>query len=356
MTAQKLFLNACHCKNRERPPVWLMRQAGRALPEYRALREKHGFMEMLSEEALITEISLQPWRRFKMDAVIVFADILLLPWKMGMDLQFIEGEGPKFSKGIASEKDLNALKPIDPKADCPFLLNALRGIKKEIKEEAALLGFAGSPWTVASYICDGFDALRNRNPNLLEKTLERLTQETVVYLKAQIRAGVDAIQIFDSWGGALSPKDYAIWSGPYIKEIVGALKTSGVPIIIYIKESGPLLEEMLATGADVISVGWETPLKRCRSLSVKKEQKVTGTFCTAIQGNFNPHNLMQATPEEIRQQTEAMLKEMAGYPGYIANLGHGVLPKTPVENIGAFVKSVQQSAVSGQLSEKNYKK
>ncbi len=310
-----------------------MRQAGRALPEYRALREKHGFMEMLSTPELIVEISLQPWRRFKMDAVIVFSDILLIPWKMGMDLKFIEGQGPKFSKLIEEEKDLNLLKKIGPEKDCPFLLKALRQIRKEIGKEAALLGFAGSPWTVASYIVK--EGVRSK------KVLEYLTEETIAYLKAQIEAGVDAIQIFDSWGGSLSVEEYAIWSAPYIKELVSRLKPTGVPIILYIKESAPLLKQMVATGADVISVGWETPLPRYLTLSGPKAPTAKYRQ-VAIQGNFNPHVLMQAKPEEIVTQTQIMLEEMKGCPGYIANLGHGVLPKTPVENIAAFVNTVKE--------------
>lgn len=326
------FLKACHTENTGRPPVWLMRQAGRFLPEYRALREKQDFMTLLKTEELITEVSLQPWRRLRMDAVIVFADILLLPHVMGMDLKFLEGQGPKFSKLIAAEKDLNELKPFKAEKDIPFLLKALHNIRKETGDEAALIGFAGSPWTVASYILASFDKLKMNEPALLKKALERLTEETIAYLSAQIGAGVDAIQIFDSWGGVLSPEDYKIWSAPYIREIVAALKPGGVPIIVYVKESLPHLEAMLATGADVLSVGWETPLEDVR-------KKVSGKV--AIQGNFNPHILMQATPAEIGRRTQEMLETMRGCPGYIANLGHGILPKTPVENVAAFVKTVK---------------
>ena len=336
MNSLQRFSNACFCKNKDRPPVWLMRQAGRFLPEYRALREKHDFMTLLKTDELITEVSLQPWRRLHMDAVIVFADILLLPNVMGMDLNFLEGQGPKFTQLIASQKDLDSLKPLEPKKDIPFLLSALHNIRKEIKEDAALLGFAGSPWTVASYIMDDFEKVREKNPELLKNTLTRLTHETIIYLSAKMDAGVDAIQIFDSWGGVLSPEDYRVWSAPYIKEIVSALKKRGVPIILYVKESGPHLQTMLETGCDVISIGWETSLE-------KAKQKALGK--TAIQGNLNPHILMQATPDEIRQQTQTMRKTMQDYPGYIANLGHGILPKTPVENVKTFVETVSASSL-----------
>jgi len=173
---------------------------------------------------------------------------------------------------------------------------------------------------------------KNTADALLKRVLERLTKETISYLSAQIEAGVDAIQIFDSWGGSLTPEEYSIWSAPYIKDIVKALNPRGVPIIIYVKESEKLLGPMLETGADVISVGWETPLATARE---KAKDKL------AIQGNFNPHILMQATPQEVRTQTQNMLKRMEGYPGYIANLGHGVLPKTPIENVAAFVETVK---------------
>ncbi len=223
------------------------------------------------------------------------------------------------------------------------MTTALKKIKKEIGNAAALIGFAGSPWTVASYLLQ--DCSKN---TVLEKTLNRLTQETIVYLKAQIEAGVDVIQIFDSWGGTLSAEEYGRWSGSYIKEIINSLggvtmdngqrttdqlrgREKEIPVILYIKESRHLLKEMLATGADVISIGWETPLEAAKEIAQGK---------AAIQGNFNPHILMQATPAEIAKKTETMLETMKGYPGYIANLGHGVLPKTPVENVEAFVETI----------------
>ncbi|MBI4125787.1 MAG: uroporphyrinogen decarboxylase [Deltaproteobacteria bacterium] len=325
------FVKACHREIISQPPVWLMRQAGRHLPEYRALRDQHDFLEMLTTEELIVEVSLQPWRRYQTDAVIVFSDILLLPKVMGMNLMFLEGQGPKFRKLIANEEDLKALKKFEAERDIPFLTGALKKIKKEIGDRAALIGFAGSPWTVASYMLKDPST---RSGYLLKSCLERLVQETVPYLQAQIEAGAEAIQIFDSWGGNLKAKEYAEWSGSYIKEIVQALRPSGVPCILYIKNSRHLLKEMLAAGPDVISVGWETPLEETKKAAEGK---------AAIQGNFNPHILMQSKPETIAQETQKMLETMKGYPGYIANLGHGVLPKTPVENVKAFVDTVQQS-------------
>lgn len=340
MNSLTRFRNACLCQKVDRPPVWLMRQAGRYLPEYQLLRARHSFLDLLQTEELIVEISLQPWRALSMDAVIVFSDILLLPMTMGMDLKFLEGQGPKFSKLIENEKELQTLKTHHPKEDVPFLLSSLRQLKKELKEKAALIGFAGSPWTVASYITKNFERVKEENPSLLKKILTRITDETKIYLNAQIEAGVDCIQIFDSWGGILSASDYFSWSGIYIKEIIDYLKPRGVPIIIYVRDSKHLLNEMAKTGADVLSIGWESSLSDAKKVCKGKQ---------AIQGNLNPHILMNATPEEIGLQTQNMLKEMNEYPGYIVNVGHGVLPKTPVENVRAFVKSCQQSALSYQL-------
>lgn len=330
MLSQERFLNACRCEKVDRPPVWLMRQAGRHLPEYLALRAKHSFLEMLTAEELIVEISLQPWRRYQMDAVIVFSDILLLPMVKGMELKFLEGQGPKFPKLIATQDDLKNLKVFDPK-NISFLSNALKKIKREIGEKAALLGFAGSPWTVASYITQDFDSLRQTNPALLKNILEMLVAETTAYLKTKIEAGVDAIQIFDTWGGTLSAEEYREWSAPYIQAIFSNLKPIGIPTILYVRDSAHLLKLMVETGCDVLSIGWETDLTRAKEVAKGK---------IAIQGNLNPHILANTTPEEVRTRTQNMLNEMADYPGYIANLGHGVLPKTPVENVEAFVKTV----------------
>lgn len=332
MKEKSIFLQSCQKNRTPRPAVWLMRQAGRHLPEYNALRAQHDFLEMLTKEELIVEVSLQPWRRYQMDAVIVFSDILLLPMAMGMKLMFLEGQGPKFKKLIETEKDLESLKSLKPKKDIPFLLGALKKIKKTVGDGAALIGFAGAPWTVASYM-GTFPYVIRKSDNRGERPLlHRLTQETIVYLQAQIDAGVDAIQIFDSWGGSLKTEEYWEWSGRYIKEVITALKPAGVPITLYIKDSWHLLTEMMATGCDVISVGWETPLEEAKKLAQGK---------VAIQGNFNPHILMQASPVEVAAATQKMLATMKDYPGYIANLGHGVLPKTPVENVKTFVETVK---------------
>lgn len=309
MKPSQRFLNACHREATDRPPVWLMRQAGRHLPEYQALREQHPLLAMMKNPDLVFEASLQPWRRYQTDAVIVFSDILILPNALGMDLEFIEGKGPRLTGEIS--------RPFNPN-NILFLTEGLRRLKMELKEKAALIGFAGAPWTVSKYI--------SAAPS--KKILERLAEETARYLSAQIAAGADVVQIFDSWGGTLTAQDYMEWSGNYICEIVAALH---VPTILFVKESGHLLKEMKKTGAHVISVGADTPLPKARDLLKGR----------AIQGNLDPELLMNGSVAEIRNATQIMIEAMKDYPGYIANLGHGVLPETPVENVTTFVEAVR---------------
>lgn len=325
MRPRERFVQAAKKEVLDRPPVWLMRQAGRHLPEYRAVKEKKSFMQMVKSEEIIFEVTLQPWRRYKMDCVVVFADILLIPDAMGMGLSFSQGKSPQFEKPIRDFSDLKNLRATDPSRDFPYLLKTLKRLRLELGDDAALLGFAGSPWTVMSYMTQSAD------PKLKKQILERLTEETIDYLLAQVESGVDAVQIFDSWGGRLTPEEYREWSLPYIVRICEALQKKGTPVILYIKESRPLLNEMCESGATVISVGSDTPLAEAATLARGK---------VAIQGNLSNELMVSATPEEIRQATEAMLQEMKDFPGYIANLGHGLLPETPIENVRSFVESI----------------
>lgn len=326
MLPKERFLKSAKRALPDRPPVWMMRQAGRHLPEYRAVKEKHSFMEMVRDEEIVVDVTLQPWRRYRTDGVVVFSDILLIPDAMGMGLSFARGEGPQFARPIRDRADLKALRSTDPSRDFPFLLRGLKRLRAELKDDAALLGFAGSPWTVMSYMTQSRDA------KLKKEILERLTEETIQYLLAQVEAGADCVQIFDSWGGRLSPEEYREWSLPYVARICEAIQKTGVPVIIYIKESRPLLSEMLASGADVISIGSDTPLAKAKALARGR---------AAIQGNLSNELMATATPDEIATATAAMLEEMKDFPGYIANLGHGILPETPIENVSAFVETVK---------------
>ncbi len=347
-TPRARFLAAAARQITDHPPVWLMRQAGRHLPEYRELRAQHDFMAMLSTPDLITEISLQPWRRYKTDAVIVFADILLLPWKKGMGLKFVEGQGAVFDFLLHTQDDWRALKPFDAAAQVPFLTESLRTLRATLQDDAALIGFAGSPWTVASYICASFEEMKIQNPDTLHFILQQLTLDTIQYLFAQIESGIDTLQIFDSWGGLLTAEEYDTWSGGYIRQIVRAVKERAqkigrtIPLTLFLKDSHRLLEPMLATEADVLSIGYESDIALTRARCKNH---------VALQGNFHSDILLNATPSEVARATEQMLQAFAGYPGYIANLGHGVLPKTPVENVEAFVKTVHSAKDSSLCSE-----
>lgn len=326
MLSKERFIKSAKRALPDRPPVWMMRQAGRHLPEYRAVKENHTFMEMVRDEEIVVDVTLQPWRRYRTDGVVVFADILLIPDAMGMGLSFTRGEGPQFARPIRDRADLKTLRPTDPSRDFLFLLNGLKRLRAELGDNAALLGFAGSPWTVMSYMT------QSRDVKLKKEILERLTEETIQYLLAQIEAGVDCVQIFDSWGGRLSPAEYREWSLPYVAHICGAIQKTGVPVIIYIKESRPLLSEMLETGADIISIGSDTPLEEAKALACGR---------AAIQGNLSNELMVTASPDEVAAVTRAMLTEMKDFPGYIANLGHGLLPETPIENVAAFVDAVK---------------
>ena len=334
LTSRERFLNACRCRPVDRPPVWLMRQAGRYLPEYQAIRAKHNFITMATTPELIVDISLQPWRRFQMDAVIVFSDILIPPRAMGMDLNFIEGEGPQFSNPIRTEKDIDALTLLNPARDVPFLLQSLKILRSELKNQAALIGFAGAPWTTAAYMINGEikDWILER-PQQLRKLLDKMTEAIGGYVAAQIAAGVDVIQFFDTWGGLLTPEEFQEWSAPYLKKLIAKVRATQTPTILFVKNSAPHLAGMLATDCDVISVSEETKIATAR--------KIVGPQ-KSIQGNLDPQLLLTGTPDQVRTAARELLQTIAGHPGHIINLGHGVLPKTPVDNVAALVETVRQ--------------
>ncbi len=324
--SRERFLKACRSEPVDRPPVWLMRQAGRYLPEYQSIRAKHSLLEMFTTTELIVEASLQPWHRFGMDAVIVFSDILIPSRAMGMSLDYVEGKGPQFSDPICFPDQIQKLKSFDPLVACPFLYNGLQQLRSKLGKTTALIGFCGTPWTTAHYMLEKEIAIwKKEQPKKLAQLLSLLTENLISYLLAQVESGVDVVQLFDSWGGLLSPAEYEQWSGQYVAAIVQALQAKKIPVILFVKESAALLQPMLQTGADVLSVGSATDMN-----------SVSG----AVQGNLDSEILLHASVEEVQQKTKEMLYSMRGRSGYIANLGHGVLPKTPVENVEAFVESV----------------
>ena len=338
MNSRERFLNACRRSPVDRPPVWLMRQAGRYLPEYRELREKYDFLTMCRQAELIYEISLQPWHRFAMDAVIVFSDILLPLQAMGPKLKFEENRGPIFEYAVRTKEAVDQLLIPEVRLSFRFLLEAIENLRYEIKEDAALLGFIGAPWTLAVYLIEGGSGdfqtalqLLRDEPSVVEKLMDKIATVTAALAVEQVRAGADAIQIFDTWGGLLTPAQYRRHVLPHLQNVVREIQKVKVPVILFIKKSAALLDEMLSSGADVVSVGSDIHLP-----------DVLGQIGdrAAFQGNLDPEILLRS-PSMVERETRRLLDSIGNRSGYIANLGHGVLPQTPVESVKAFVETVK---------------
>ena len=327
MDSRRLFLAACRHERVDRPPVWLMRQAGRYLPEYQKIKARYDFMEMCRTPDLAVEISLQPWRRFGMDAVIVFSDILIPCEAMGQELYFDE-QGPHLSPLIHSEDSLKKLSLLDPEKT-RFLFETLSILKRELKDKAALIGFCGSPWTTAAYMMGKANTVIKEDPKILHALLEKVTRSLIPYVQGQIDSGVDMIQIFDTWGGRLSREEYRRFSLPYISEMIKTIDKR-VPVAVYCQNNCTLIDLVAQTGCDILSIDWTLSLQEAR-------QKIPSTM--GLQGNLDPQILFQSL-EDIRKSTQAMLASNARHPGYIANLGHGVMKGTPVESVKAFVDTV----------------
>jgi len=343
MNPRERFLSACRRQPVDRHPVWLMRQAGRYLPEYQELREKYDFLTICKRPDLILEASLQPWRRFGMDAVIIFSDILLPLHAMGARLTFEDGVGPRFESTVRTEKEIEKLEIPRARISFSYILEAIQNVRHEIKDNAALLGFVGAPWTLAAYLIEGgsgdFKAALNimrESPGILSKLMDKITTAVTHLAVEQVRAGCDAIQIFDTWGGLLGPAQYRELALPHLKKISDEIRKAAAPAIIFIKKSSSLLEEMVDSGADVISIGTDLDLKD--AISRVKDRR-------AVQGNLNPEILLRSA-STVERETQKLLDVAGNRPGYIANLGHGVLPNTPVESVGAFVETVKRNAIA----------
>lgn len=340
MTPKQRFIKTCRCEPVDRPPVWMMRQAGRYLPEYRALRDQHRTLEMMRTPKIAAEITLQPVTRLGVDAAILYSDILILPDALGLGLEFREGEGPVFNKPVRTEDDVNRLWVDRVESGCAFVPEAIRLIRKDLPADFPLLGFAGAPLTVAHYMIgargsnDGVDVKRFclEQPAVFEALLTTLVDTTIRYLKLQVEAGVDAIQLFDTWAGTFSAPQYRAWAMPYSRRVIRAVQDMGVPVILYIKGGAHLLDDMLASGADVVSLDWRVDPKEARKKSAGK---------VALQGNFDPA-MLYASPEQIAQMTEEMMDAFGDAPGHIVNLGHGILPTVPVENAQAFIDTAKR--------------
>ncbi len=329
----------------DRTPVWIMRQAGRYLPEYRAVRAKAGsFMALCTNPELACEVTLQPLLRYPLDAAILFSDILVIPHAMGVGLSFAEGEGPRIARPIRSEAEVLALPVPDPEDKLRFVLDAVGLIRRELGGRVPLIGFAGSPWTVATYMVEGgstkdfprIRGLRKAEPRTLHALLEKLARATTAYLNAQIAAGVQAVMIFDTWGGALSTPDYLEFSLAYMQQMLAGLAREPegrrVPVILFTKGGGIWLARMAATGADALGIDSATELAAAR--------KATGDR-VALQGNLDPR-LLHEPPDWIRHEVARVLESYGRGPGHVFNLGHGVQPETDPEHVAAMVAAVHE--------------
>lgn len=332
-----LLLKALNGESVSRPPVWMMRQAGRYLPEYIRIREKYGFFERCQTPELACEITLQPVDIIGVDAAILFSDILVVPQAMGLEVQLVESIGPLLPEPIKTAKDLERITVPDVDDRLHYVFDAIKLIKKELNGRVPLIGFAGAPWTLLCYMVqgkgsktfDGAKAFCYTQPETARQLLQMITDTTIAYLKKQIQAGADVVQVFDSWGGLLSPHDFEEFSLKYIRQIVAAVKDEA-PVIVFAKGAWHSLSEMAATGAHGLGVDWCIKPEMARSFAGRE---------VTLQGNFDPAKLLSPIPiieREVKQMIQAFGKDR-----YIANLGHGILPNVPVDHARAFVNAVK---------------
>lgn len=336
MPKNDLLLKALRGEEVPRPPVWMMRQAGRYLPEFMALKDKYDFFTRCQTPELAAEITLQPIRRFPLDAAIIFSDILVIPQAMGLPFEMRPGVGPWLENPVRSISDVEKLHSGNINNELQYVFDALKLTKQGLNDEIPLIGFAGSPWTIFCYAVQGqgsknFDkakAFAFTQPEAAHLLLQKITDVTIHYLKEKNNSGADVIQVFDSWGGMLSPEDYMEFSYPYIEQIVNALYEE-VPVVVFAKGCWFALEEMSRSNASALGVDWTVSPQTARDL--------TG-FRKTLQGNFDPSRLL-SPPEKIQDMVKEMIDGFGTFK-YIANLGHGILPNVPVENAAAFIDAV----------------
>lgn len=319
-----------------------MRQAGRYLPEYRAVRKKADFMTMCKTPELAAEVTLQPVDLIGVDAAIIFSDILVVPEAMGMELEITEGKGPVFPHPIRNEADAKKLKEIDPGQELKYVLDAVALTKKELNQRVPLIGFCGSPWTLLTYMVEGqgaknFSIIKNfiyNQPALAHALLDKITRVTADYLNAKIQAGVDAVQIFDTWGGLLSPHDFETFSLPYMEKIIRRIRPKDIPVILFAKGVHFSYPKLVESGADVIGLDW--------SMEIGAVRKLTGDK-VALQGNMDP-TVLYAGHEYIRGEALRIMRSFGHGSGHVFNLGHGILPDVPPENLKALVRCVKEES------------
>jgi len=337
------FLRALLKEPVDRTPVWMMRQAGRYLPEYRATRAKAGsFLDLCKNKELASEVTLQPLARYPLDAAILFSDILTIPDAMGLELRFAEGEGPIFDKPIKTQADVDRLFVPDMGSDLGYVMDAVSTIRTDLKGSVPLIGFSGSPWTLATYMVEGgsskqFGKVKGMmfdQPKMMHQILDVLADSVTAYLNAQIEAGAQAVQIFDTWGGLLTPRDYKAFSLNYMAKIVdGLIKEKDgrkVPCILYTKGGGQWLEVMADTGADCLGIDWTMDMADARAQVGDR---------VSLQGNMDP-TILYASPDRIREEVKVVLDSYGKGEGHIFNLGHGIHPGIDPENVDAFINAV----------------
>jgi uroporphyrinogen decarboxylase len=357
LTARERFVRAAHCQPVDRPPVWLMRQAGRALPEYRKLKETYTFVQLVQNPELAVEVTLQPMRRFGFDAAILFSDILVIPEAMGQTYHFKETGGVVMDFAVTSKTDIEKLSVERVVKRLSYVDKALRLTRKELGDQTALIGFSGSPWTLATFMMEGASVpkysralqLFREDPKTYFALAEKLTAAVIAYLQMQIATGVDALQIFDSHGGHLAPTEFQEASGRWMKEIIsqlqgravsplpadgahGVTRPTNVPIIAFSLGTHGNWNDLIATGANVIGIDWQTSLAEARKLIPEN---------IGLQGNLPPSLISDATPEVVARETKIILETMRGRAGHIFNLGHGLTPGAKLENIAALVETVK---------------
>ncbi len=357
MTNRQRFLAAARCQPLDRPPVWLMRQAGRALPEYRKLKETYTFVQLVQNPELAVEVTLQPVRRFGFDAAILFSDILVIPEALGQTYHFKETGGVQMDFAVTSKTDIEKLSVERVVEHLSYVDRALRILRKELGDKTALIGFSGSPWTLATFMMEGASvpkysralALLREDPKTYYALAEKLTAAVSAYLQMQIAAGADAVQIFDSHGGHLAATEFQEASGRWMKEIIsqlqdrtgsplptdgahGVTRPTSVPAIAFSLGTHRNWSDLIASGANVLGIDWQTPMAEAR--------KIIPAYI-ALQGNLSPALIAEATPEGVVAETKNILEAMRGRPGHIFNLGHGLTPGAKLENIAALVETVK---------------
>ena len=339
------FLRALLREPVDTTPIWIMRQAGRYLPEYKATREKAGsFMDLCENPDLACEVTLQPLRRYNLDAAILFSDILTIPDAMGLGLYFSEGEGPKFKNPIRDMASIQNLPNPDPEEELRYVMDAVRTIRRELDGSVPLIGFSGSPWTLATYMVEGgttkdfgkVKGLLFESPEALHLLLAKLAKSVTSYLNAQIAAGAQAVMIFDTWGGVLSPENYKIFSLDYMQKIVSGLtdKADGrqVPITLFTKGGGQWLEIMADTGCDALGLDWTQDISAARQRVGDK---------VALQGNMDP-SVLYGSPEVVRQEAKKVMDAFGSGEGHVFNLGHGIHQHVNPDNVSVLVDAVHE--------------